>query len=219
MRSWLWVLLGAAWLAALLPQLWQRWRRRSNPWPAWQSVLGGEMEQRYAYLHEVFAGNAAVVDAFLAERNESAADPRRPPEALEWGLEALVSFAATARERLSEWRLLAAVVHSEAAAHATLALAVDFRRPELRRLARVEALRLRLSRDGRLAARLHMLERGFGLVGQAGTSLAARHAQEPSAASWDSAAALAHDFRALGQETLSSARVLLAALEGRPPLA
>jgi hypothetical protein len=60
-----------------------------------------------------------------------------------------------------------------------------------------------------------VLESGFGLLGELGTDLAARAADEAWSALCDGAASLAHDFRLLGRETLGAARLLLAALDAK----
>lgn len=212
--GWPWLLLVAAWLAFLIPLLWHRVRAQDDLWPAWTLVLVGETEARYDYLREVFEGNAELVEAFLGEIPTPGA-VERTRESTTWGLIALDGFVVTARERLAEWQDLARVIEAEIPGPLPRLRSGDYRLQGVRRLVRAAALRALLAPPGArcLSRRLFVLERAFAIVGRGGSELAARMALEAWSVVRSRSVILAHDFKALSQEALASARALLAALE------
>lgn len=214
MSTGLWLFFAAAWLAFLLPLVWQRIRARDEGWRPWDIVLSGEMEGRYDYLREVFEGNAELVDALLGDA-PAPGGVERTRESTDWGLTALDGFVATARERLVEWQELARVVAAEVPSTPSPLRGQRFRLPALRRLMGLAALRPAVLGFGRstLGQRLSLLEHGFRLVGNAGAALSARLMSEAWARVRSHSVCLAHDFAVLSREALTSARALLAALE------
>jgi hypothetical protein len=212
MKTWIWLALVTLWALVVARALWRRGSAPAPAWSGWNVALGGAMAQRYAYLREVFEGNAAIVRRFLEDAAGAPAD--RACEVFEWGLTALAAFVPTARERLDEWHTLAAVVEAEVPGPWPAVRRNDFALPELRRLAARERWRLRLGGDAGFAPRVAFLRRGFEAAARAGAALAARVEVDDPAAVRARAQALAHDFDALCRETLTCAQVLLTALEG-----
>lgn len=214
MSTGMWLVLAVAWLAFLLPLVWQRIRARDDGWRPWEIVLSGEMEGRYDYLREVFEGNAELVDALLGDA-PAPGGVERTRESTGWGLTALDGFVTTARERLAEWQDLARVIEAEVPAAPLPLRGQQFRLPALRWLVALATLRAAVLGFGRSTLGLHLslLERGFGVVGNAGAALHARLASEVWARVRSRSVCLAHDFAGLSREALALARALLAALE------
>ncbi len=204
----LWGALAALWLGFVLPTVWRRLHAPQDSWAPWRIVLGEEMEEHYGYIENVFMGNAELIESMLGEVGPG--EPTR--ESLGWGLDALSEFAATACERLADWRRLSHVVAAEVPGLPAVPRASSFRLKDLRRLSFVQGLRAWVT--GRpFELRLTTLGRGFDIVRRAGLALREGLTTRAWPALRVRARELAVDFGTLSRESLASARALLEALE------
>lgn len=213
---WVWCCLLGGWFAFMVPLMRERLRETTTDWQPWHVVLGGEMQARYEYLREIFEGNAELVDALLGA-GPAPAGVERNHQSLSWGLTAVDEFSGTARERLSEWRVLARVLDAELPGPLPRVYPMVFALPRLRCLAWRHALCAPLGRfiGGIFESRLAFLEKGFGVVCHAGAAVPKVTANPGWAMVRQRANALASDFGLLSSDTLAAVRVLLALFEQR----
>lgn len=219
-----WLSLAAAWVLFLVPVLVVRRRVDRYAWPAWQMVLVDDVADHYAYLRELLEGNQALLRELftVAERHRERGRLPQARERLGSLFEIVAGFVGRARERLDEWLVIC---------RAALALyPLDppevgrFRLRALRGVARVHhALhRLAVTSGERFRLRLRTLDQSFRLLARisdrTGKRFGGRRVNDPLRADWDRASAIVHDFDVLSEETLRSARALLAvegSLRGR----
>ena len=222
----LWPVLALLWLLLVVPAWMRRRRSEAWRWPVWRVVLRGETAGRYAYLREVFEGNARVLADLLrlAHEHRAKGSPGQAYETLGWLFVGLRDFARTARARLVEWRVLSTVVQAHVPGPLPALRASSLRRPELRALAWGQSVR----RGSSLRSRLTVLGWGFAVLRLAGEHLRRRATNHIEAVDrdergsapevlWQRGDDAVADFAVLSQETLATAHaLLLAAQHSRP---
>ncbi len=215
MATLIWIALGLMWLLTLLPFLYARRLVDRVQWPMWTQVLEGHAARHFAYLREIYAGESqAIVDGVtLAASHDARGQRERAREVLCAVLAALQECSHAAGLRVREWWLacraaacLVPVPPLERSA---------FRVSTLRRLAALNraAHPLVVTAAERFRLRLRLLDWGFRFVSRDAARLATRSASDTQALEASDACTragdLAHDFRALGQQTLDSLHALL----------
>lgn len=213
-----WLVLAALWVLFLIPVLALRRRVDRHAWPAWTTTLHGEVAAHFAYLREVFEGNAELVREMVvvAERHHERGAMVTARTRLRdlFGMVAL--FVARARERLDEWLV---VCRAALALYPVPPLSGGaLRLRALRGLAFMhQAVHVVAVTSGeRFRLRLRMLDWGFHLLEHIARRSAGRLAHRPwpevARTDWNRAHGVAHDFDILSHDALNSARTLLAAI-------
>lgn len=213
-----WLVLAAAWVIFIIPVLMLRRRVDRHAWPAWTTMLQGDVGAHFAYLRDLFEGNAELARdmAMLAKRHRArGAEAARAR--LTGALDLLETLSRSMRGRLDEWLV---VCRAALALYPLPPLAdAAYRLRALRTLARLHAVAhlAPVTSGERFRLRLRVLDWGFRLVGtsarRAKSRLPTDGAVPPTA--WRQASSLAHDFGALSSEALTTARGLLAVVAAR----
>ncbi len=99
-----WLVLAAAWVIFIIPVLMLRRRVDRHAWPAWTTTLHGDVGAHFAYLRDLFEGNAELARdmAMLAKRHRArGAEAARAR--LTGALDLLETLSQSVRGRLDEW--------------------------------------------------------------------------------------------------------------------